>query len=326
MNYTDMYFFFSQKEKKIFFLNLFRKILKENSIRNGTWNLHKNGIHGVVENGEWSWINTVNTNPICISYLCNIYEKENNEKLNFYDDYNYKNDVKKLIDFVDKNWDNIFTLNNSNDYYYELNLKCNKSWSYGQISTFIALNNIKRLFPEYEIKHIDYSMERGDLNDFKGKDMTIYTSCGKEFSFQLKTGIITKYKNSYYVESSVNDLKYDVDYFCFINLKNDDLNIVILKNNSEYIETYGKLKHYKEELNMNKEIKEENKLKNLLRDILFYCNNKKILFEMNLETKENDIIWSSENKTIKINISKSDDQNLYEIFNEKFENLKNLLN
>lgn len=169
-------------------------------------------------------------------------------------------------------------------------------------------------------------MERGDLNDFKGKDMTIYTSCGKEFSFQLKTGIITKYKNSYYVESSVNDLKYDVDYFCFINLKNDDLNIVILKNNSEYIETYGKLKHYKEELNMNKEIKEENKLKNLLRDILFYCNNKKILFEMNLETKENDIIWSSENKTIKINISKSDDQNLYEIFNEKFENLKNLLN
>lgn len=326
MEYLKFYNFFSDKEKKRFFLNNFNEILEKNSIRNNKWELYKNGVYGVVENDEWSWINTVNTNPKCISYLDHIYTTQTNNKLNFENYLTYKSDVKKLISFIDENWDLFFTKKINDEHYNELKLITNRSWTYGQISTLIVLINIRRLFPEYELKDIDITLDRGDVNDFKGNDMILHTSCGKKITLQIKTAVITKYKNSYYIDSSVNSMNYDVDYFCFITLKYDDLHIVVLKNDMNFVEDYDKLKHFKEELNMGKEIKENNDLKNLLREILFFCNEKKLFFELRISNDVNKLTWSSDEKTVTLDILMNEDQDKYKYFFDEFNKLKDLLN
>ena len=109
-------------------------------------------------------------------------------ELDFSNRNQWFNNIKKLWIFLESKWELFFTDNKETKYYYQLLLRTNKSWSNGQITTIAFLYVFREIFKGYEFKKIHFSLDRGDLDDFGGIDIRIFTKTGEEFTIQVKSG------------------------------------------------------------------------------------------------------------------------------------------
>lgn len=322
------YFYFSsllqnKKFKKLYRLN-FNAINKVNASRLGIWGTHEiNKREGIIEDGLWSWRNTMNTHSYCFHDLYYLYINKTGKDLDFSNELYWKYRLNDLFTFINENWELFFTLNIESKYYNNFNFRCNSSWIFGQITTIACLYKLRELFSEYSIKEIEYSLDRGDVNDFNGYDIIVHTKCEKSISIQVKGGSYYKINNDFVIISSVNSLTSIADYYCFVDIVKDNTSILLLKNKKEGIDKMNKNFYFKEELFDNRLINENMETSQILMDMLNYSYSNRIIMNILNEGSENSVNWEfTPEKVINIVIINFKDKNLPIYLKQKFDELK----
>jgi hypothetical protein len=214
------------------------EVFKINGLRLGIYDYWIRGKHYGILNEHliWCWRNTVNTHPYCTLDLFYLYKHFKGETLNFDNvDTLYEN-IDKLFEFVDINFDLFFTPNIEEKYFKNFWRRCNKSWGRGQVTTIAVMYKIREIFPECKITKMDFSIMRGDGEDFKGIDIIIQNDCNEKITIQVKSGrVIQKNEVGFVIESSVNDLKSEADYYSFVDFDDDKTKIITFQNLKPYI-------------------------------------------------------------------------------------------
>ncbi len=194
---------------------------------------------------------------------------------------------------------------------------------------------IRKIFDEFKIIDMDFALERGDPNDFKGIDviLTIETKDiyknREKIKIQVKGGRVISYnEEGYLVSGSANDLKADVNYWCYIDIKDKKTEIVLFQNINRYIERIGYNILFKKEIIHPIKIEESIMVPEKLDEIAKYCYDKKILIEIeHLPQGVNEVILQKDpEKIINIKIADFKDKNLIILLTNKFDELKKFFN
>lgn len=305
----------------------------------GIWGFwYKNNLWGILEYDgntpiSWCWRNTPNTHPYCFHDFYYLYYDNTGIELDFNNKNNWEQNLNVLFEFIEDKFELYFTANIETKYYYHFWFRCNQSWTTGQITIIALMYKIKSLFSDYKITKMDFALERGDPNDFKGIDVIIETETKdvhkikESIKFQVKGGrVIEQNDNGYIISGAANDLKADVDYWCYVDIQNDETNIILFQNLNRYIERVGYNILFKKEITHPKIIKEKMGIPERLNEIAKFCFEKKILIEiehLNGDTNKI-IIQETPEKMIHIVIADFKDDNLLQLLDEKFIELKNV--
>jgi hypothetical protein len=194
---------------------------------------------------------------------------------------------------------------------------------------------IRELFSEYKIINMDFALERGDPNDFKGIDVTITTQTKdvnevkEKIKIQVKGGkVIDSNEKGYTISGAANDLKADVDYWCYVDIKNNETDIILFQNLNRYIQRVGYNILFKKEITHPIIIKESIMVAEKLNEIAKYCFENKILIEIeHLPGSINEIVIHSQpEKMINVKIADFKDSQLEQLLIDKFKELKETLN
>jgi len=288
---------------------------------------HKNGLPGLIDNrGRWCWKNTINTNPSCFVILYKFYISLGGEPIDFTDYGRINSNLDKFWSFLEVHWELIFTTNIDTKYHSELSFATNKSWSIGQITTIAFLYVYKNFFPNIIIKKIDFDLDRGDPNDFKGIDVIFYKNLNDKITIQIKEGKFYKTVEGYVVDGAVNDLKYTTTFYSYVNL--EDNKIILLRNNKSLITRKNSSIIFDEQLYMEDLEYGNETVSKILFDILKFCVEKKIIFDLQNEKNDETTIEyvDSPEKILTINIKDFKDESLYELLEKKLKELQQLLN
>lgn len=243
----------------------------------------QNKRYGIVnEYGLWCWRNSINTHPYCLLDLYYLYKEFKKETLDFENDDTLIDNINKLFDFVDENFELLFTPNIEGKYFYNFKFRCAKSWALGQITTIAVMYKIREIFPDCTINNMDFSLHRGDKNDFKGIDVTISNQCGDTITLQIKSGkVVSENEYGYVVESSVNDLKSSADYYTFVDLTTSNTKIVTFKNDTSKIINGGNKNHtFSREILHPNQINESMESPQSLQLIAEFCFSNQLIFEL----------------------------------------------
>jgi hypothetical protein len=235
--------------------------------------------------------------------------------------------LKKLWLFIETKWELFFTDNIEIKYFYKLLLRTNKSWSIGQITTIAFLFVYREVFKDFKFSKLSFSFDRGDLDDFNGIDVRILTTSGKEFTIQIKNGNFERNENSFTITSSVNDLRSPATHYCYVSINNNETKIAVFKNDVEKITQNGEIYTFPLELLENEVIIKNMPIPQKLHEILMFCHENKIVFDLkNNEGEENNVSWSSiPQKIVTVTIGDFKKENLAEYISTKFEELKEAL-
>lgn len=304
-------------------------VMERKGLEFNHWVRHNiNGKFGLKDNDlRWCWRNSINTHPYCFCDLYNFSVDLGMNELDFSNRNQWFNNIKKLWIFLESKWELFFTDNKETKYYYQLLLRTNKSWSNGQITTIAFLYVFREIFKGYEFKKIHFSLDRGDLDDFGGIDIRIFTKTGEEFTIQVKSGEFQENLNSFSLTSSVNDLRSPATHYCFVDIKNNQTKVVVFKNEKEKISRSEEIYFFPKELLENKVIIKNMPVPQILHEILTHCAKNKIVFDLKNNQEEiNNITWVFEpEKVVTVTISNFKDENLNKYLFEKFEELKEAL-
>ena len=304
-------------------------VMKKKGLENNQWVEHEiNGKFGLKDkDNRWCWRNTINTHPNCFAELYNISQELGCDEIDFYDKSNKLENIKKLWSFLENNWELIFTDNIESKYFYKLLLKTNKSWSLGQITTIAFLYIFREIFEDKEFKKINFSLDRGDILDFKGIDIELITKENEEITIQVKTGQFTERTSKYSLTSSVNDLKSIATHYCFVNIQENETKIIVFKNEKKLIENYPPVHTFSKKLLINKPITKNMVIPQKLHEMLIFCAENKIVFDLkNNEDEENNVSWSlSPEKIVTVTIGDFKKEDLGDYVSTKFEELKEAL-
>jgi len=293
----------------------------------GLWGIKKvngedDGI--LTEDGEWSWMNRINTHPNCLK---SFYEWCTKTDPNFFSHfgnplYNRIN-IKRMWDFLDSNFELYFTKSITNEYYDELERKCRNSWNSGNVSVISILFSLNEVFND--IKNVHYSFEFGEVEDMKGGiDISFTDKNGENKTIQVKSGNILNLGDEVILDGSPNKLNYKTDYYAYSNILYNQTDIIIFKNDVD------KIIKNKDNIVVKKEIIIYIKTKmmtesNKLRDILRICGKNQIDFNLKKETSLNNYVnIDIENKKVDVNISDINDENLNNLLEEKIDELTQL--
>ena len=293
----------------------------------GLWGIKRiNGKYeGILtENGDWSWMNRINTHPNCLK---SFYEWCVKTDTNFFTQFGnplyHKINVKKMWDFLDSNFEQYFTNTITNEYYGELERKCKRSWNSGNISVISVLFSLNEAFDS--VKNVHYSFEFGETEDMEGGvDLSFTDKNGEYKTMQVKSGKILNLGDEVIVDGSPNKLNYKTDYYAYSDFHYNQTDVVIFKNDKE------KMTKNIDNITIKKEIIIYIKTKmmtesNKLRDILWICGKNKLNFNLQKETSLNNYVnIDIEKKEVNINISDIDDKNLNNLLEEKIEELTQL--
>jgi hypothetical protein len=329
-DYTDKlsYFYFKPLFQNDIFKSYYMKRCNEVFMENGKkfgiykyW--PKNKQYGIInEYGIWCWRNTVNTHPYCLLDMYYLYRHFNNETLDFDKKDTLLENIDKLFNFIDKNFELFFTTNIEQKYFLNFWRRCNKSWGGGQITTIAVMYKIRELFPDCKIIGMDFSIMRGDGNDFRGKDIIIKNDCEEIISIQVKGGrVIGQDENGFIVESSVNDLNAKSNYYCFVDITKTNTGIITFQNLKSYIIKGEKNHTFRKEILHPIQINESMESPQILQEIAEFCFSKKLLFELQY-IKENTNQMEIKDNVIIITIADFKDPDLVKILSESFTELK----
>lgn len=331
MTYTECKNFMDDYGFKKLYMIGFNQVNEKNGKKYNCWGYHKkNGKYGILDlESIWCWRNTLNTHPFCFFLLIKYYEEFTGNEFKISDNPLYYGPaVRKLMKFVDDNWELFFTKNIETKYYHEFAFACNRSWSTGQVTSITVADKktLSELFPNLNIISVECDIERGNPDDFKGKDI-IFRTDEREYSIQVKSGTyyFDEINQCYVVKSSVNDLRAECDFYCIVNVQKDKTNIIVFKNDitkikKEYGYTIFKKETFETEMSKNIETTQK------LMEILQFCGENKVLFNLTNTESENNIgIISDPGISFNISISNFEDLNLLKLLDEKFIELKNLI-
>ncbi len=278
----------------------------------------------LTENGEWSWMNRINTHPNCLK---SFYEWCIKSDTNFFTQFGnplyHRVNIKKMWDFLDSNFEQYFTNTITNEYYGELERKCKRSWNSGNVSTISILLSLNEAFNG--IKNVHYSFEFGETEDMEGGiDISFTDENDENKTIQVKSGKIFNFGDEVMVDGSPNKLNYKTDYYAYSDVYNNQTDVVIFKNDKE------KMTKNIDSIIIKKEIILYIKIKmmtesNKLRDILWICSKNKLDFNLKKETSSNNYVnIDIENKKVDVNISDINDENLNNLLEEKIDELTQL--
>jgi hypothetical protein len=255
-------------------------------------------------------------------------------ELNFNNESKWLESINILWEFVDKNFDLFFTENVESNIFNQFRLRTNKSWSQGQITTIAVGYKLRELFDDCEISSLYFNIERGCVDDFRGKDIVFSNKCNEKISLQIKMGsIVNETDDGYEVKSSVNDLKAKCEYYSFVDIDtHKNITTISLFQNPFDKTRYIKLMDnrnffYKKEI-LHKIIKENMEVPQILMLIAQYSFQNKIVFDLrNEQGQKNNIVWNdSPEKILEITIGDFKDKNLGNYLTEEFEKLKEFFN
>jgi len=283
--YPDFFYFKPLFENDIFkshYVNRCNEVFKKNGEKLGIWKYWKNKEHGIMnEYGIWCWRNTVNTHPYCLHDMFYLYRQFKNETLNFNDEKTLIENIDKLFNFIDVNFDLFFTKNIESKHFMNFWRRCNKSWGRGQITTIAVMYKLREIFSNCKIIGMNFSIMRGDGEDFRGKDIIFKNDCGEVISIQVKGGkVIDENEKGYIIESSVNDLKAKSDYYCFVDITKNSTSIITFQNLKPYIIKGVKNHTFRKEILHPIQINESMESPQILQEIAEFCFSKKLLFEL----------------------------------------------
>lgn len=304
----------------------------------GYW--RKNNYWGIVEFygdfvTQWCWRNTINTHPYCFHDLYYLFYDSTGIELDFNDRSSWQENIDILFEFIEKNFELYFTTNIETKYYYHFWFRCNKSWTLGQITIISLMYKIRKIFEEYKIVNMDFALKRGDANDFKGIDVIITTQTKdvhqrrNKIKIQVKSGkIVSEDDTGCIMTGSANDLRAEVDYWCYVDITENGTNIILFQNLNRYISRVGENILFKKEIIHPIRIKEKIMISEKLQEIATYCFQRKILID--IEYLNGDVnkvsIQTKPEKMINIIISDFKDENLYKLLDDKFIELQQLFN
>ena len=301
-------------------------VMEKKGLEFNQWVRHGiNNLFGLKDDDfRWCWRNSINTHPYCFCDLYNFSVQLGMEEMDFSNSGLWLSNLKKLWLFIEDKWELFFTNNIETKYYNQLLLRTNKSWSIGQITTIAFLFVYREIFKNYNFKSLSYSFDRGDLDDFNGIDVRILTTTNEEFTIQIKNGIFQKTKDSFLINSSVNDLRSPATHYCFVEIQNNETKIVVLKNIVENIIREGEVYKFPLELLENSEIIKNMPIPQKLHEILMFCANNKIVFDLKNKPEEpNNVTWEiNPEKIVIVTIGDFKDEKLNDYLSNKFTELK----
>lgn len=304
----------------------------------GFWSKNKNW--GIVEFYneipiKWCWRNTPNTHPYCFHDFYYLFYDSTGIELDFNNREKWEENLDILFSFIEQNFELYFTTNIETKYFYHFWFRCNQSWTSGQITIIALMYKIRQLFSDYKIIKMDFALERGDPNDFKGIDVIITTETKdvhrtkEKIKIQVKGGkVIEDNDDGYIISGSANDLKADVNYWCYVDIKNGETDIILFQNLNRYIQRVGYNILFKKEITHPIKIKESIMVAEKLDEIAKFCFTNKILIEIEYITGvDNEItIYKEPEKMINIKIGNFKDENLSNLLNNKYKELQQLFN
>jgi hypothetical protein len=317
------------------------KVFEKKGKELGIWGFwKKNKMWGILNYQKqipvsWCWRNTPNTHPYCFHDFYYLFYDSTGIELDFNDKNKWGKNLDILFSFIEKNFQLYFTTDIDTKYFYHFWFRCNQSWTSGQITIIALMYKIRKIFDEFKIIDMDFALERGDPNDFKGIDviLTIETKDiyknREKIKIQVKGGRVISYnEEGYLVSGSANDLKADVNYWCYIDIKDKKTEIVLFQNINRYIERIGYNILFKKEIIHPIKIEESIMVPEKLDEIAKYCYDKKILIEIeHLPQGVNEVILQKDpEKIINIKIADFKDKNLIILLTNKFDELKKFFN
>ena len=321
MKYNDFKKLFNTNFKKEW-MDKCDIVFRSEGIRLGIYKKHKKYLnYGIIDKyGRWCWRNTINTHPNAALSLYNYYLKFGNPKLNFFE--NRTESINLIFDFIKKNFELLFTENITSEYFRVFELLTNKSWSKGQITTISFFLCCKYFFPDVDF--YEYTLERGDPDDFNGIDGKLHMKSGQIETVQIKSGESTSaLVGSYYiVKGAVNYLKSKSDYYCYVCVDTDITYILVFNNYPT------KMIFSVDQILVEKELIINKKQTNLmitqtLMEILKLCAKNNFVFD--LKNDEPLQYFLIEENKVTISIPNFEDESLEPMLLENFENLKKTL-
>jgi hypothetical protein len=297
---------------KSYYVKKCNDVFKRNGERLGIYGFWWRGTYGILnEYLIWCWRNTVNTHPYCTLDLFYLYKHFKGETLNYDNQETLYENIDKLFDFVDENFDLFFTPNIEEKYFKSFWRRCNKSWGKGQITTIAVMYKLREIFPDCKITKMDFSIMRGDGEDFKGIDIIFYNDCNEKITIQVKSGkIIETNEIGYVIQSSVNDLKSEADYYCFVDITDNNIKIVTFQNLKPYIIRGNPNHTFRKEILQPIQIDEHMKTPETLQKIAEFVYTKPdLIFELQY-VKSDTNLMEIKDKVINVIIGNFLDENL----------------
>lgn len=322
MTFSDFKTFFSSNLKWVY-RDKCDAVFKRQFTKLGKYGLCKsNNMFGILdEDGKWGFENSVNTNSRCALELYNVYLEFGNEKLDFFENTEYS--VNKLWRFIEDNFELLFTYNIETKYYHKFRLICNLSWSRGQITSVLMYIIHKNIFPDTIQTTIE--LERGLFLDLKGIDGILNQKNGTEISLQIKSGTFIKKKNFYIIDGAQNDFNSPANYYCYINIGDNNNQIIVFENKKENIMSNGSQCIIDEEIVKYVDMVNNEEISKILMEILVFSSKNNFVFELKNNEPENKfIIETDPEKIVTISIKEFEEEGLYELLEENFNKLKNI--
>ena len=330
----DYYYFknlFQNSKFKKLYKEKCNEVMKRKGMEFGQWkHFEKNGEYGLVdENGIWCWRNAINTHPYCLHDFYYLYLESFKVELDFSDELYYRGKIERLWNFIEDNWELYFTTNKESKYFHKFRLRNNQSWTKGQITVIALGYNLKDLFGEIKEMKGSIDLERGGKNDFKGKDLIISgLNDGKKeiIVIQIKGGsyYYNEKKGGFLIKSAANNLDAQCDYYCFVDIQNNETDIILFKNEKSLIEKIDNDFFFPNEIFNNKKINKNMPVPQTLMLILQYCGKNDIVMNLkNTQGEKNNLQFiKTPEKVVNINIGDFKDENLESYLLSKFDELK----
>ena len=240
--YNDFKKLLDNLDFKILYKKRANAVFEKNGRRLGIWKIYKNGKYGIIDNKNiWCWRNTINTHVYAFYDLYYLLYDMTGILLEITNESKWNESINILWEFVDKNFDLFFTENIESKYFNKFRLRTNRSWTNGQVGLIGVLYKLREHFADCVITSILFKLERGDTDDFKGKDIVFENSCGEKISVQVKMGkIVNQTNEGYEIECSSNDMNANCNYYSFIDID--------VKNNVTTIVSFQKVPGYMKRL------------------------------------------------------------------------------
>ena len=312
---------------------MFNEVLEKKGKELGIWGHYKrNNLYGILNYHTtsfitWCWRNTLNTHPYCFHDLFYLYREFTGKELDLSDKNKWEENLFLFFKFIEDNFELFFTTNIETKYFYHFWFRCNKSWTLGQITIIALMYKIRDIFSDYKITKMEFALERGDINDFKGIDVIIELDSKEKIKIQVKSGkVIHEDEKGCIVSGSANDLRANVDYWAYVDVTSEGTEIILFQNLSRYIERVGFNILFKKDIIHPIRIKEKIMVSEKLQEIATYCFSNKILINIEyFNSGTNNVLINTEpEKVINIVISDFKDENLYKLLEDKFIELKEL--
>jgi hypothetical protein len=228
LNYQFFNSLFNGDFKWIYY-NECQKCFEKHYVPLGSWKFYpiNNKIGYINEEGQWDPFNRINTHPNVTKYLYEQCIRNNpNMFIEFENPKYYKDNVKKMWEYLDNNFDIFFTKKITTEHYIEIHKRLKKSWINGIITSIAVILSLRSAFGE--ISDIKFTYEYGNKDDMDGFDLTF----NDNKSIQIKSGHYLNLRDKFLVRGSQNNLEYTTNYYGYadVNSKQEKTEVIIFEN------------------------------------------------------------------------------------------------